>query len=254
MNIKKVTQPNLLVNATYHLTTAQKQIMLFALSQVDTLSDQPHEDWITIDLQQLHADVGATVPKSTFYLKMHRAIKTLHSKQALMPGTKNHYVSWIHERDQSISGSSIQLKLAPRMARMMVEQKGNFTQIEYKSALMLQNFYSVRIYELLRLWSNIKNIIEISADELRTKLKTLDKYPKSADFRLKILNPAIDQINLYTDIGVKLTQRKSGTKITHYIFTITERRTEYTPKKHRSKLKMQQQQNSERRDYAVRSQ
>jgi plasmid replication initiation protein len=45
-----------------------------------------------------------------------------------------------------------------------------------------------------------------------------DKYPSIKDLKLRVLDPALKDINTHSDFWVKQTQRKTGRNVTHFIF------------------------------------
>ena len=62
-----------------------------------------------------------------------------------------------------------------------------------------KSFYSQRLYELLRLWSRTGQTIikEFSVENLRFILAVEDKYPEYKNFKQRVLNQAIKEINLF---------------------------------------------------------
>ena len=56
-----------------------------------------------------------------------------------------------------------------------------------------------------------------------TLLETEGKYKEFKDFRKRVLNPAIEEINGYTDLQIKMTTLKSGKTISHLHFKIDEK-------------------------------
>jgi plasmid replication initiation protein len=54
--------------------------------------------------------------------------------------------------------------------------------------------YAIRIYELLVQYRQIGKR-EISVDSLRTMLELGKKYPLFADFKKRVIDTAVDQIN-----------------------------------------------------------
>ena len=75
--------------------------------------------------------------------------------------------------------------------------------------------------------------IQISINELKSKMMTdIDTYKTPRDFILYVINPAIEEINKYTDLNVsfqKKTTKPNGggrEKVTGFIFTIRKKTAE----------------------------
>ena len=61
--------------------------------------------------------------------------------------------------------------------------------------------------------------MRFSLEEIRLRIDC-DKYPNFKDFRVNVLEPAMEDINTYTDIKVKYEAIKTGRKITDIEFII----------------------------------
>lgn len=78
------------------------------------------------------------------------------------------------------------------------------------------------LYELLTSLKNLKGDKVMSIDYLRNKLGA-QNYKRFPDFRRFVLEKAVEEINLYTDITVEWKPKKIGSRsITHIAFTVKE--------------------------------
>lgn len=85
----------------------------------------------------------------------------------------------------------------------------------------LQSRYAVRLYELLIRWRDTK-ILKISLEELRFCLgikKT--EYILMSNFKNRVLDLAVQQVNKFTDITTNYIQKKEGRKIVGFEFYFT---------------------------------
>jgi plasmid replication initiation protein len=60
---------------------------------------------------------------------------------------------------------------------------------------------------------------EFSIAELKHRLELEDQYDRTDNLKLRVIDPAIKDINKHSDILVDYTQRKTGRAVTHFIFT-----------------------------------
>lgn len=86
----------------------------------------------------------------------------------------------------------------------------------------VKNSYTFRLYDLLRLWSGNKNIIEYKVDELRELLMLEKKYPAYADFKKRVIRPAVLELNETGVLNVEESDRKKGRKVESIIFKVTD--------------------------------
>lgn len=222
-----ITEPNVLVNALYNLTTAQKRIILAAFYKVDTTASA-YLDWIELDLEQLHADCGkTTTDKKEFYKTMQKALSTLHTSFITFddPANKEYTnFSWIAAAKYSYSGKTMSFKLTPDMAKLLANQKEQFTQIEYLDVMKLHTGYAMRIYSMLMQWQNSAiPYTTIEADKLRKILQTQEKYPLMSLFNQKVLQPALDDINANTKYNVAIDKEKEGKTIIQFKFFVSSK-------------------------------
>ncbi len=81
----------------------------------------------------------------------------------------------------------------------------------------MSSIYGIRFYELMMQWES-KGEREIALDELKRMLELEGQYAAIKDFKLRVLEPAMRDINEHSDLEASYTQRKAGRVVTHLIF------------------------------------
>ena len=77
----------------------------------------------------------------------------------------------------------------------------------------------MRLYELLIAWRSAGKTPIFGLNDFRNKLGILEnEYSKMINFKTRVLNHSISQINTHTDIIVTYEQHKSGRTITGFSF------------------------------------
>ena len=75
----------------------------------------------------------------------------------------------------------------------------------------MQSEYAIRLYELMMQWQSVGKTNEIAIDDLRKKLGVKpEQYNAMNNFKARVLDHAVKQINEHTDITVKYEQHKTG--------------------------------------------
>ena len=96
-----------------------------------------------------------------------------------------------------------------------------FTQYYLEQTAQLKSVYSVRLYELLVQWkfSGKTKLFEIQT--FRSQMGVEDnEYKLLADFKKRVLNPSIKEINEKTDLLVDFQQEKKGRTVIGFKFSV----------------------------------
>ncbi|MDT0478162.1 RepB family plasmid replication initiator protein, partial [Streptomyces sp. DSM 41014] len=102
----------------------------------------------------------------------------------------------------------------------MTQLEKHFTSYQLEQVKDLSSIYAIRLYELMMQWRATGKTQQIPIDELRHKLGIEpDQYQKMSNFKDKVLDVAINQINEHTDIKASYEQHKEGRSITGFTFT-----------------------------------
>jgi plasmid replication initiation protein len=96
-----------------------------------------------------------------------------------------------------------------------------FTQYMLSQTANLSSVYSVRLYELLIQWKTaVKTpVFELSLFRGQMGLND-DEYKDMSNFKKRVLDLAINEINEKTDLTVSYTQEKRGRTISGFKFTV----------------------------------
>lgn len=108
-------------------------------------------------------------------------------------------------------------------------KKGGFTLIKGKTLFSLSSMYAIRLIEMLLRFQNLEVnrnrgyiLLEKSLQDLRLDLNILKlkTYENPAQLKLKILEPAREDINNNTPYKLDYTPKKKGKRITGYEFKL----------------------------------
>jgi plasmid replication initiation protein len=100
----------------------------------------------------------------------------------------------------------------------------HFTSYQAKQVAHLTSKYAVRLYELLIAWREAGKVPPIEISEFRNRLGLLDdEYTAMHNFKKRVLEPSIQQINEHTDITVTYEQHKKGRLISGFSFRLKQK-------------------------------
>ena len=99
-----------------------------------------------------------------------------------------------------------------------------FTSYLLEQTANMDSIYSVRLYELLVQWVAAKQTPLFDLDNFREQLGVENhEYKRMGNFKLRVLDLAVKEINEKSDIKVSYSQVKKGRTITGFKFTVHEK-------------------------------
>ena len=105
------------------------------------------------------------------------------------------------------------LMLSERMKPYVIDLNRYFTQYRLENILEMNSFYSIRLYELLKCDDFKKEEYrEYSIEFLRQFFDCEKKYKLFADFKRRVLEAAIKEINLKSDIEIREVEYKKDSR------------------------------------------
>lgn len=119
-----------------------------------------------------------------------------------------------------------------RLVIDLLRQTDYFTKLELKEFNLFNSKFSLVILEFLKQYEKLKNIPEVSIDELRRITDTQKKYPNFSDFEKRVLKVAVSEINESTNYNVsyelvtKYTSRRPKVSAIQFKF---EKKAEASP-------------------------
>ena len=224
-----IVKSNAFVGASYGLGTVEHRLILLAIlkaRETDSVSEAIGKT-LTIHASDYMTHFG--VDRATAYESLENAVNGLYESEyqyiEIHPNGKRET-----HRERFVSGISyseglglVKLKFTPETVPLVVGLSENFTQYEIEQVAKLSSQYSLRLYELLSQWrAKGKCMLELA--ELRFKFGLLDdEYLRMSDFKKRVLDYAIAEINKHTDLSVSYEQHKQGRVITGFTFIIKKK-------------------------------
>lgn len=130
---------------------------------------------------------------------------------------------WLSTAEYDGAGT-LTLRLSDEIKPYVLKLEKWFTQYQLKNILEFNSYYAIRLYELLKCkdgeTKNSRLELEFSIDELRTFFDCEKKYQKISQFKEKVINIAVREINEKSDILISPTYKKTGRMITSVVFEI----------------------------------
>ena len=229
MKNELVVKDNLLINASYNLEVTEQRLILLAI-----INARQTGNGITADSKlEIHASDYASrfdVTNDGAYRALKNAVLNLFDRQFSFKeedrngkiGTvKSRWVSRIKYIDDS---ATLEITFAPDVVPLITRLEQHFTSYQIKQVAQLTGKYAIRLYELLIAWREVGKVPQINLAEFRNRIGVEDdEYMRMSDFKIRVLEPSIKQINEHTDINVTYEQHKTGRSITGFSFRFKQK-------------------------------
>lgn len=224
-----VVKDNSLINASYTLGLVEQRLILLAIIEArETGKGIDTETFLEIHAQ--HYANRFNIDVKNTYAMLSDAAMTLFNRQVTYMTIdekrnrpEKRVVRWVSGISYVEGAGVIKLRFAPEIVPLITRLEQNFTSYELMQVSSL-NLYATRLYELLVCWRSIGKTPVIDINEFRSRIGLIEnEYKAMGDFKKRVLDPAIQQINEHADITAKYDQHKTGRTITGFSFSFRQK-------------------------------
>ncbi|GAB3053028.1 hypothetical protein GCM10027155_19290 [Acinetobacter apis] len=216
MDKNQVVKSNQVIEASYQLSAVEQRIVLAAIARIPKNQPITDDKLYPVSVNELQL-LG--VHEKTAYRDLKDGINRLYERSInLSIDDKSIKMRWVQEIQFLDSQSVIGIRFSKPILPFISNLSREFTKYALSDIAGINSAYAIRVYELLMQYKNIGKR-EISVDNLRIMLELGKKYPLFADFKKRVIDTAVDQINEYTPLNVTYVQKKTGRKVTHIAFS-----------------------------------
>lgn len=228
-------QANALATAAYRLTLAEKR--LIALCAALSRGDADDLKNCSIHAGEYAHTYGVTV--SAGYKALYEASQQLFEREwsyttqdPKKRGKTNHRWRWVQSvnYDTDESDGYIRLVFSDAVIPLLADLKEQFSWYGLDTIAGLTSVHALRLYELMMTWRSTGKTPVYPIAEFRAMLGlNPDEYPRMTDFKRRVLDAAIKQINEHTDIHAEYEQHKTGRSITGLSFRFKVKQADRDP-------------------------
>jgi plasmid replication initiation protein len=196
------------------------RVLALASTKIDSRKSKVGE--IRINVSEYDRAYGITNKRS--YGDLRDAVKSIMRKPIkLVEGSKIRELSWLvmNEYEADDYGSHVLIEFSPKIEPYIFDLKERFTSISFEYAARLNTAFSFRLYQWLKKVQNLNEnksngSVEVifSIDWMKEQAQIKGEHTRWGHFHDRVIKPAIEKINLNTDISVFYKPVKSGRKVT----------------------------------------
>jgi plasmid replication initiation protein len=213
-----IYKDNRIIEASYRLTLKEQRIVLFCIRQINSNEPLTESKLFTISASEYSSVFGMT--KDAAFREIKAAMDQLYERsiKVIDDSGKTDDYRWISRKSVVMPAQTIGFRFATDIAPFLSNLKGRFTKYQFMNVRNMGSVFSIRIYEMLMQWK-IKKTMIITIDQLKDRLQVSDKYPAFANVKQKVIDPAIAEINEFSDITANYELLKVGRKVVSVKFT-----------------------------------
>ena len=225
-----ITKDNKLINASYSLGIPEQRLIFLAIIEaraqkklidakgVLQIHASSYQEQFKVEK---HTAYGALQSAASGLFEAYFEYNDIHEKTGKQA---HHVIRWVQKISYINDAGMVELQFTDAVIPLITRLSEQYTEYELKQVSELQSEYSIRLYELMMQWKKVGQTNKIAIDDLRKKLGVEpEQYQRMNNFKARVLDHAIRQINSYTDIEATYKQHKTGKAITAISFKFKQK-------------------------------
>lgn len=226
-NTEILMKNNVLIKARYNLTLIQSRIFIIMLYKLQRDNSGAVSCFIsTQEFKQIINNKNQQSPKEITKILEQFMSETISFKTEKEDGKGSIWSKYnlINGYDYDDVLDLFRIECSPRVYELLMSylDMNGYTPINLKIWMSLNNTSAQRLYDLLRLWSNTKNVITYEIDELRELFMLENKYTLYGDFKKKVIMPAVKALNKTKMFEIETKENKKGRKVNSIDFKVKD--------------------------------
>lgn len=229
----RVYKANSVIEASYDLSVAEHRLLLACFTQIGKgATDQRLYRVYARDIAAL-ADIPTPVAyrdaAAATERLYERSVEVYEGPNGATPPKKRKF-RWIQEAVYAEGEGYVDVRLSTSILPYVNNLLEQYTVYHMQDVARMTSRYAIRVYELLVQWRRRGNRT-VDIQWLRRALGIGEKYSNFKDFRRRVVEPAVEQINDRSPLHVEWSTRKTGRSVTHIEFTFSDEKLQKTTKK-----------------------
>ena len=178
-----------------------------------------------VSIKELAEIIGIT--NKDFYDRMRQTTKKVMGRVIeIEEGEQLLQIPLINRAVYHKRSGTVDVRIDEDLKQYLLQLRDNFTSVRLKYVFRLASTYSIRIYELLVQYQQVRRRT-VTVGDLRRMLDIdPEKYSLWADFERRVLGAAVKEINEKTDLKCRYKKVKQGRNITEIEFTFRSKERE----------------------------
>jgi plasmid replication initiation protein len=213
----KVYKSNDLMMAGYKLSVAENRLILTCIAKInrDPKAQVTDQVMYTVTAREFAELCGITMKVA--YAELKQAVDAIFERKIMFANAdRKRKTRWIQTADYLKNEGRIELRFATDILPYLVAIQSSYTTYNLRAVMRLSTFNSARLYEMVIMSKFTQRYtVLLNLDDIRFAMDIPDdQYPAYADFRKRVIEQAIKEVNRASDINiVSFRPKRDGKKI-----------------------------------------
>ena len=223
-NNKIVSKSNLFIESGYTINLVAQRVIILAIIEArdqGSMSEVGGIHRIKASDYEKHFDCD----KTTAYRSLKSACDSLYESEYVWKSIdergrdKINRSRFVQRASYSEGGGYVEIMFGNDVIPHITRLSEQYTEYELKQIKDLNSTYGLRVFEILMQWSSVGKTPLIAIENLRSRLGVEEhQYKTMGNFKRRVLDHAVKEINDNTNITVTYDQEKDGRTIKGFIF------------------------------------
>jgi len=219
-----VSKANALIESSYAINLVAQRVIILAIIEArnqGSMSEVGGIHRIKASDYEKHFDCD----KTTAYRSLKSACESLYESEFIWTDQdakgrdKVNKSRFVQRASYSDGGGYVEVMFGNDVIPLITRLSKKYTEYELKQIKDLNSIYALRIFEILMQWFSLGKTPQITIENLRTRLGIEEhQYKTMGNFKNRVLDHAIKEINNNTNITASYEQHKEGRRIVGFTF------------------------------------
>lgn len=213
-----VAKKSSLVDKMTKYKLQELRLIAYCLAHYDSRKPKNSESIASVE------DMRAIYPsmdKKSAYAVIRETVKGLGSKPLeFEEDGELIYWNWFSGFRYKKNEGTFKFYITPELQPYLLDLKGTFTRYRLQDIYQFRSATTWKLYEHLKKCWDFDQSWSVDLVELKIKLGIPGKYARWSDFRDRVIDPAIDEINKHSDISVTWKKKKRSRRVIGVVFFV----------------------------------
>lgn len=212
-----ISKANTFVEASYSMTLDEMRVLSLTLGVFNPENPKRGFDLTVADFCKHFPDVNPEIA----YVQVQKAIRKISSRWMTLQNDDKilHEVAFVTDRIYFKKEGRFYIEFHEKLLPYIAHLKRKYTEYQLVNIGAFNSTHAIRLYELCSQYRDT-GWRQTSIEDLKDWLQVTNKYSLYADFRKRVIEPAINEINAKSDLLVDAEPIKRGRTITALKFKI----------------------------------
>lgn len=215
----------LIQKSRFTLSLQQQKVVLYLISQITPYDEDFHE--YEFSISEFCKICGLDGSSGKNYSSLKASIKDIADQSVWVDlgNGQETLIRWIEKPYIDKQSGVIRIRLDEDLKPYLLQLKQNYTQYELLWTLRFRSKYSIRLYELIKSihYHELETYERIYTVKELQQILDANIYTTYSSFRTRALDPAIEEINNFSDKNVTYTAIRSGRSVDKIKFVISSK-------------------------------